>query len=189
MGEHVHVLAIPGSLRAYSFNRALLVATSELNAEDVSIEIYDLHDIPLYNADVEAEGNPVEVARFKDAIREADALLIATPEYNGSISGVLKNAIDWASRPAGNSVLLGKPVSVIGATSGRSETTKARADTERILNSCRAVVLPATNFGLGKAGDYIDEGIVHSPEVEADLAEVIEHLAVFARSHALIAAD
>ena len=189
MTDTIRILAIPGSLRAHSFNRALLSAAVQRSPDGISVEIYDLHDIPPYNADVEAEGDPAEVVRLKNAIDGVDALLVSTPEYNGSISGVLKNAIDWCSRPAFASVLVDKPVSIIGATPGRSETANARADTERILNSCRASVLPAPKWGLGKAGDHISEGIVHSPEVHSSLNEVIKNLAIFVRDQSLVTAD
>ncbi|MBM2826434.1 MAG: chrR, partial [Dehalococcoidia bacterium] len=95
----LHVLGISGSLRKRSYNSALLRAAQELAPEGMEITVFHLHDIPLYNGDVEAVGLPESVLALKSAIREADGLLLATPEYNYSMSGVLKNAIDWASRP------------------------------------------------------------------------------------------
>src|SRR5688572_32897082 len=101
----IHVLGFAGSLRRGSYNRALLRAAQELAPAGMVIEVFDLAPIPLYNADVEAQGDPEPVAAFKAAIRQADALLIACPEYNHGVPGVLKNAIDWASRPPRNAAL------------------------------------------------------------------------------------
>src|SRR3712207_5572188 len=95
----IDVLAFSGSLRRASFNTAALRAAQELAPAGLIIDIFDLSPIPLFNGDVEREGDPTAVRKFKERIRAADALLIATPEYNYSISGVLKNALDWASRP------------------------------------------------------------------------------------------
>src|SRR5947207_14536285 len=119
MARVVRVCGIAGSLRKASYNRALLRAAVELAPEAVQITVFDrLRDVPLYDADVEAEGDPEPVVALKTAIRQADALLIATPEYNYGVPGVLKNAVDWASRPPGSSVLEGKPAALMGATPG-----------------------------------------------------------------------
>lgn len=122
----VKVLGICGSLRESSFNRALLDAASRLAPSGMLIETHSIDEIPLYNADVEARGDPAPVERLKSAIRAADGLLIATPEYNYGIPGVLKNAIDWASRPPGHSVLNGKPAALMGASPGMSGTMRAQ---------------------------------------------------------------
>jgi len=123
----LRVLGVAGSLRRGSFNRALLRAATELAPDGMAITIFDgLAAIPPYNADVEAEGDPPPVAAWKSAIAAADALLIATPEYNYGVPGVLKNAIDWASRPPGKSVLNGKPAAIMGATPGATGTTRAQ---------------------------------------------------------------
>jgi chromate reductase, NAD(P)H dehydrogenase (quinone) len=120
------VLGIAGSLRAGSYNRALLRAAQELATAGMEITTFDLAPIPLYNGDVEAKGDPEPVAALKAAIREADALLIVTPEYNFGVPGVLKNAIDWASRPPRGSVLQGKPAAIMGATPGMGGTARAQ---------------------------------------------------------------
>src|SRR4051794_12733755 len=117
-GEKLHLLAFAGSLRRRSFNRGLIRAAVEVVPAGIEIETFDLAPIPLYNGDVEEQGLPQPVADFKDKIRAADALLIATPEYNYSIPGVLKNAIDWASRPPTPSPLQRKPVALMGASAG-----------------------------------------------------------------------
>lgn len=116
--EPFRVLAIPGSLRRGSYNRRLIVAARDAAPAGVRVELFDLRPIPVYDGDVEAAGDPPAVADFKARIRAADALLIATLEYNGTVPGVLQNAIDWASRPRAAAALDGKPVAVVGASPG-----------------------------------------------------------------------
>jgi chromate reductase len=121
----LRVVAIAGSLRASSYNRGLLRAAQDVAPRGLTITIRDLAPIPLYNADVEAQGDPQPVADLKSAVREADALLIAVPEYNYGLSGVLKNTIDWLSRPPASSVLHSKPVALVGASPGMAGTARA----------------------------------------------------------------
>lgn len=125
MAEHFRILGIAGSLRKGSYNRATLLAAAQLVPEEVTLEIFDLDGIPPYNQDEEAHP-PARVVEFKARIRAADAILFVTPEYNYSIPGVLKNAIDWASRPYGDSAWDGKPVAVMGATVGQMGTSRAQ---------------------------------------------------------------
>ena len=123
----IHVAGICGSLREGSLNRGLLLAAVELAPADLEIKIYPrLGDIPPYNDDVFQKGDPAPVADFKAFIGSADALLIATPEYNYGVPGVLKNAIDWASRPAGKSVLNRKPAAIMGCSPGLGGTIRAQ---------------------------------------------------------------
>ena len=125
----IRALGIAGSLREGSYNRALLRAARELAPEGLAIEILDnelLKRVPLYNEDVRAAGFPEPVVVLKEAIAEADALIIATPEYNHSVPGVLKNALDWASRPPEESPLNGKPVAIVGASTGGFGTVRAQ---------------------------------------------------------------
>jgi chromate reductase len=119
------ILGIAGSLRKQSFNKGAMLAAQQLAPEDVEIEIFDIAGIPSYNQD-EEKTLPERVALLKTQIREADAILISTPEYNYSVPGVLKNAIDWASRPYGDSAWSGKPVAVMGATVGAAGTARAQ---------------------------------------------------------------
>ena len=126
MVRRLTVLGFAGSLRARSYNLGLLRAAQEFAPEGMVIRIYDLASIPFYNADIEARGDPEPVAAFKAAIRDADALLIATPEYNYGVPGVLKNAIDWASRPAGKCVLNRKPAAIMGCSPGLGGTIRAQ---------------------------------------------------------------
>jgi chromate reductase len=126
------ILGISGSLRKESFNTRLLHVAQTLAPAGVTIEVFDLAPIPLYNEDVRAAGYPPPVAALREAIRGADALLFATPEYNYSVSGVLKNAIDWASRPP-DVPLLDKPAAVMGASTGLNGTVRAQFHLRQIL--------------------------------------------------------
>jgi chromate reductase len=125
MSEKIKVLAFAGSLRKGSFNKALIRAAIELAPEGVAIEFFDLEGIPLFNQEFEANPPP-RVKEFKEKIREADALLISTPEYNYSISGVIKNALDCASRPRADTPLEGKPVAIMSASTGRFGGARAQ---------------------------------------------------------------
>ena len=178
----VRILAVPGSLRAASRNRGLLRAAAEEAPRGVRIEIFHLRDIPPYDGDVEAQGYPESVRRLHDAIRRADALLIATPEYNGSIPGVLKNAIDWASRPRSDCALRDKPAALMGASPGRSRTANAQADLRRVLGATGSPVLdgPAVMMA-GSAGEFDEEGTVTDEHVRDQVRAVVEALAAWVR--------
>ena len=139
------VCGIAGSLRKASHNRSLLRAAQELAPPEMEIRIFDrMADIPLYNEDVEAVGEPELVGALRRAIAEADALLVATPEYNHGVPGVLKNAIDWASRPLRGSVLQGKPTAILGASPGLTGTARAQTQLRQafILTGQLVVVQP-----------------------------------------------
>lgn len=140
----LRVLGFAGSLRDGSYNRALIRAARELAPRGMTIESFDLGEIPLYDRDVEKEGDPEPVSDFKRAIREADAVLIATPEYQHGISGVLKNALDWASRPPGDSPLQEKPAAIMGASPGFTGTARAQEQLRQVLayNSTHALLQP-----------------------------------------------
>jgi chromate reductase len=122
-----NVVGFAGSLRRGSYNRALLRAAKELAPPALHIAIHELDGLPLYNGDVEAAGIPPSVAQLGDAIRQADALLIATPEYNHGVPGVLKNAIDWLSRPPRDSALNGKVAALMGASPGMTGTARSQS--------------------------------------------------------------
>ena len=125
MNKPLRILGIAGSLRRDSHNRAALRAATKLVPEGATIDIFELDGIPAFNEDEEPKP-PVEVVELKGRIREADAILIVTPEYNYSIPGVLKNAIDWASRPYGDSAWNGKPAAIMGASIGAIGTARAQ---------------------------------------------------------------
>ena len=126
----INVLAICGSLRTGSYNLAALRTAIELKPPGMTIETADIGSIPLYNEDVRAQGFPPPVEKLRQQIKEADALLFATPEYNYSIPGVLKNAVDWASRPP-DQPFAGKPVAIMGAGAGMAGTARAQYDLRR----------------------------------------------------------
>src|SRR5512136_2794919 len=138
MDKKIYILGFAGSLRKQSYNRALLSTANEMVPDDATLEIFDLEGIPPFNQDLENEP-PEKVKDFKARIRAADAILIVTPEYNYSIPGVLKNAIDWASRPYGDNAFEGKPAAVMGASIGMLGTARAQYDLRRsfvFLNMC-----------------------------------------------------
>src|SRR6188474_3701638 len=119
MSNPVRILGLAGSLRQASYNRAALRAAATLLPADATLETFELDGLPGFSEDDE-KNPPAKVVELKKRIRAADALLFVTPEYNYSVPGVLKNAIDWASRPSGRAVILGKPAAVMGAAIGRS---------------------------------------------------------------------
>ena len=125
MGTSIKILGIAGSLRKSSYNRSALLAAQGLLPADASLDVFDLEGLPLFNQDTEAQPTP-KVTEFKTAIRAADAILFAMPEYNYGVPGVLKNAIDCASRPYGDSAWAGKPVAVMGASVGLFGTVRAQ---------------------------------------------------------------
>jgi chromate reductase len=157
-GRRLRVLGVAGSLREASLNRALLRAAAEVAPESISLEIFSLHGVPLYDGDVEAQGDPERVVAWKAAIAGADALLFASPEYNFGMSGVLKNAIDWASRPPGKSVLAGKPTAIVGASPGGAGTRFSQAALRHTLSALAVPVLPAPLFFLGQAPEKFEDG-------------------------------
>lgn len=177
--EPIRLLGIPGSLREHSFNRALIKAAQDVAPEGVEVTMFLLHDIPLYNADVEEQGVPEAVQRLRDAIDSADGVLFATPQYNRSVPGVLKNAIDWASRPARAGCLVGKPAAIIGATSGMSAVAFARSDLRRILEVCSMTVLPDLEIGLTESANHIQEGQVVSDEVREEVRAILDAFVAF----------
>ena len=146
-----------GSLRQDSFNTRLIRAARELAPDGMTIETADLAPLPLYNEDVRAAGYPAAVAAFREAIRAADALLIATPEYNYSLSGVLKNAIDWASRPP-EQPLAGKPLAIMGASIGLGGTMRAQYHLRQICVSVDLLTLNKPEVMVRSAADKFDAG-------------------------------
>ena len=185
----LHVLAVAGSLRQASFNRALLRAAIELQPPSMAIEIFDLGELPIFNEDVEAKGDPPAVATWKAAIASADALLIAGPEYNFGMSGVLKNAIDWGSRPPGKSLLAGKPTAVVGASSGPGATRLAQLMTRQVLAALAIPVMPMPMFMLGMAGEKFEEGRLTDERSRELLRRVVSALEAWADRFAPVTAS
>jgi len=132
MYKPITILGFAGSLRKNSYNKSLLREAMELVPKDAKLEIFDIEGIPPFNQDLETR-MPEKVKEFKAKIRAADAILIATPEYNYSIPGVLKNAIDWASRPYGDNSFEGKPIAITGASPGRIGTARAQYHLRQVL--------------------------------------------------------
>ena len=175
-------LGIAGSLRRGSYNRGLIRAAVELAPAGARVVPYDLIDLPLYNGDLEAEGDPEPVAAFKKAIAAADALLIASPEYNHCIPGVLKNAIDWASRPARASVLTGKPVAIMGASTGRGGTARAQAHLRDGLAYTNGLVLPLPEVLVPLAAEkFDDESVLVDPVTREEIRDLLVSLAAWTR--------
>lgn len=154
--RELRVAGFAGSLRAASFNRALLRAAKELAPAEMKIEILEIGGIPVFNADLEAEGDPEPVAAFKRAVGGADGLLIATPEYNLGVPGVTKNVIDWASRPPRGSVLDGKPVAVMGATPGMGGTARGQSQLRQAFVFTNSYAMPQPEVLVRKASDLFD---------------------------------
>jgi chromate reductase len=160
-GQPHRICGVAGSLRKGSYNRALLRAARDLAPAGLTIDIFDhLADVPLYNADVEAEGDPPGVTAWKEAIRSADGLLIVSPEYNGSIPGVLKNAIDWASRKGADdaAAIGGKPTALMGATPGLRGTARAQGHLREALAGAGAVVMANPKVHLMSAAGRMENG-------------------------------
>lgn len=152
----LHLVGFAGSLRRESFNRALLAAARQLAPVSMTIDVVEIGQLPFYNADVEQEGDPMSVAGFKAALQEADGVLIATPEYNTGIPGVLTNALDWASRLPGRAPLTGKPVALMGASPGQIGTARAQVHLRQILGHVHARVLPPPEVLLARAHEKFD---------------------------------
>lgn len=155
----MRILGVSGSLRKESFNSRLLAAIQPLAPAGMEIDVFDgLGDLPLYNQDLDSrEGGPAPVSRWRDAIRQADGLIFVSPEYNGSIPGVVKNAVDWASRPIRNAPLHGKSVVTMVATPGRGLGRNALTDLGRVLHDCHAHVISGPWVVLTEAdGKLVD---------------------------------
>jgi len=173
----MRVLGITGSLRRGSYNHALLREAAErLPAGVEFVEFERLGEIPTYDADLEEGVTPAAVEDLRQAMREADAVLVATPEYNHSIPGVLKNALDWASRPAGQSALNGTPAAVIGASTGMFGAVWAQAETRKVLGALGGRVVEA-ELPVAKAADlYRDGRLDLSPEQSQQLEGILATL-------------
>ncbi|WP_374569707.1 NADPH-dependent FMN reductase [Phenylobacterium sp.] len=176
----LNVLAFAGSLRAGSYNRALVRAAQALAPAGMTITIFDLAEVPLYNGDVEAAGDPPGVARFKDAIRAADGVLIATPEYNHGVPGVTKNAIDWASRPPRQAVLDGKPVAIMGASPGITGTARGQSQLRQAFEFTNSYAMPQPELLVFRAHEKFDaEGRLTDEATAKFLTAFLEAFAVW----------
>lgn len=175
----MRVLALSGSLRRDSYNTALLRAAVEIAPQGVEVDLYDgLASLPPYDADSDVGAGPPAVQDLRERIAAADALLIATPEYNGSIPGLLKNAVDWASRPLPGSVLAAKTVAVIGASTGQYGGVWAQAELRKSLGVAGARVV-ADGVAVPKAQERFDAGgTLFDASLRDQLAALLAALAV-----------
>ena len=168
------VAGIAGSLRRGSFNRGLLRAAFESAPGSMAIQSLEIRDLPLYDADLDGEGGPEVVRAFKAAILASDGIFIATPEYNYSLPGVLKNALDWASR-APERALQNKPVATVGATPGRWGTVRSQLALRQMLMFPACRVMPAPLMTIAGAREHFDgEGNLTDDETRAQLVAVLE---------------
>jgi len=169
------VLGVAGSLRAASYNRGLLRAAVELAPTGMQVSTFDLRPIPMYDADLEALGVPEPVDALKQAIREADGLLIATPEYNYGVPALLKNAIDWASRPAKGSPLQGKPAALMGASPGMAGTIRAQLQLRQSFVFTQTLCMPQPEVVIPRAHEkFDDEGNLTDESTRAYLGKMLE---------------
>ena len=173
----INVLALVGSLRAASVNRQVAEVAAENAPDGISVRLYEgLGDIPFYNEEIDGAGAPAAATKLREAIAEADAVLVVTPEYNGSIPAVVKNAVDWLSRPYGNSVLAGKPLAVIGAAGGQYGGVWAQDETRKSFGIASAHVVDAVALAVPISsldGKHPRE----NADLVADLDDVLRKLA------------
>jgi chromate reductase len=183
------ILAISGSLRRESYNRALLLAAAESLPAGVDFELFEgLKAVPPYDEDDDLEPGSLTVARLRAKIADADALLIATPEYNSSIPGQLKNALDWASRPIATSVLRNKPVAVIGVSTGAFGAVWSQAELRKILAASGARVLDV-ELAVGHAAERFDEHAqLDDDDLREQLRETVDVLVGATRPRVTVAA-
>ena len=175
------ILAVSGSLRRESHNTQLLRAAAAAAPEGVEVELWDgVRDLPLYDQDLESGLLPEPVRRLREDWAAADAILFATPEYNGSVPGALKNAIDWASRPKGDAALTNKDVAVIGASTGQFGAMWAQADLRKVLGIAGARVAPV-ELAVPRAHETL------GADLEGQLRELLETFAAEASSVAAAA--
>jgi chromate reductase len=156
MAEKVKILGIAGSLREGSYNRSALRAAGTVLPDDAELEIFEIRDIPIFNQDL-VDDPPQIVVDLKREIKEADALLFSTPEYNYSISGVMKNVIDWGSRPYGDNSWGGKPAAIMGASTGLLGTARAQYHFRQVLQAVNVHTLNHPEVMISKAADKFDE--------------------------------
>jgi len=178
------ILGLAGSLRQRSYNRALLHAAQEMVPPHVQMRIFELAGLPLFNEDIEAAGDPPAVQALKDSIASADALLIATPEYNYSAPAVLTNALDWASRAPNHepSVLVHKPVALMGATLGEYGTVRAQLVLRQVLASVECCVLLKPEVFIARASEHFDSaGKLQNRQTRQAVKQLLYELLTWAK--------
>lgn len=186
MTNTLKILGICGSLRKSSYNRWALQAAQQLLANDVRLDLFELDEIPLFNQDNETQPPPI-VTALKRAVREADAILFATPEYNYGVPGVLKNAIDCASRPYGDSAWAGKPVAVIGASVGLFGTVRAQLQLRQSFVFLNMLPVNQPEVMIGNAAKaFNDAGKLQDATSLKLLRTLLENLVRATRDQALM---
>ncbi len=181
MSQPIRILGIAGSLRRDSYNRAALRAATQLVPPDATIETFDLQGIPAFNQD-EEQNPPARVVELKRLIRAADAVLFVTPEYNYSVPGVLKNAIDWASRPYGDSAWSGKPAAIMGASAGTIGTARAQYHLRQIMVFLNMFPLNQPEVMIGNAATRFDkDGNLTDEATRAHIGKLLTSLVAWAR--------
>jgi chromate reductase, NAD(P)H dehydrogenase (quinone) len=181
MASPIDIVAIAGSLRAASYNKGLLRAAAELAPPDTRVDIYDLASLPLYNQDLEKTGLPEPASNLRDRVDRADALLIATPEYNHTIPGVMGNAIDWLSRRLPTSPLRDKGVAIMGAARGGG-SVRAQAALRVPLTHARALILDGPVVALYNVDQLAgDTGDLFDPAARESVGQLVNALAAVAR--------
>jgi len=179
MTQEVKVLGIVGSLRQASYNRALMRAAQEMVPDGMTIEVADISKLPLFDEDIESNA-PQEVKTLKQQIEAADAILFATPEYNYSVPGVLKNAIDWASRPYGNNSFDGKPAAIMGASVGMLGTGRAQYHLRQMFVFLNVFPLNTPEVMVPFASDKVNgEGTLTDEKTREKIRELLQALAAW----------
>jgi len=183
MSHPLIILGVAGSLRKKSYNRAALRAAQQLVPEGVKLDVFELDGIPIFNQD-EEQNPPDKVRQLKAQIRAADAILFVTPEYNYSIPGVLKNAIDWASRPYGDNAWQGKPVAVMGASVGPLGTSRAQYHLRQVFVFLDMLPLNKPEVMIGNASQRFDEaGNLIDEDTRKHIRALLEALVGWTRHH------
>jgi chromate reductase len=174
--NQIDIVALSGSLRLDSFNAKLLSAARALAPAGATIETYNYRDVPLYDGDLEVSAYPEAATRLKERIRRADALLIATPEYNFSVPGVLKNVLDWVSRPYGDSALTGKPLAIIGGGGGQG-TNRAQDHLRQIAHGLDMQLVRRPEIFVANVwGKFDESGALTDPAAEKLIGELLTNL-------------
>lgn len=181
MSKQIRILGIAGSLRQKSYNRAALRAAAELAPEGATVEIFELDGIPGFSEDDE-QNPPAKVLELKRKVREADAILFVTPEYNYSIPGVLKNAIDWASRPYGDSAWNGKPAAIMGASVGSIGTARAQYHLRQVMVFLNMFPVNQPEVMIGAAHERFDaEGNLTDEQTKEFISQLLRNLVEWTR--------
>lgn len=182
MSQPIKIIGLAGSLRKASLNRALLRAAIERAPEGVSIENFDLDEVPLYNGDVEAAGDPPGVAAMKAAIAAADGVLFVTPEYNHGVPAVMKNALDWASRPAHGAPLGDKPVGIIGASPGQTGSARGQSQLRQAFEFTNSFCMPQPELLVFRAHEKFGaDGALTDETTAKYLTRYLEAFAAWVR--------